>query len=424
VDGLRNPVVGPQYPIHFEEFDMRNTTGLIPICTAILALMAGQQATAEERKSVDSAVLYGFVRLDAVYDKKAQSADDWASFLMTQPTEGSRTNDRIYMTARTSRLGVKGSFAAGTVKYQLEGDYNGNTMEQDASNTSGGIRLGTLGSNSMGFRLRHANLQVGNWTLGQTWSTAFDGASMPETVEFNPSLTATALRQPQVRYSTDLGKGSSLHVALENPSSSLVANSAWATRNQTPDLVGRLTHEANWGHVSLMAVAHRYSVFEQEQVGDNWQTKENGKTASATGHLFALGGSYVMESGRLVYGASIGNGAGRYQWASLLQGIAMTADGSVERFKSRGLHVGYTHKWSAGVRSNLNYARVMFDDTEVFVDGLHNKRLSQMQVNTIVGLAKGVEAGVEYEQGERIQLGAAATSSKESRVNFMVMASF
>lgn len=403
---------------------MRNSAGLIPVCTAILSLISTQHVMAGEKVMGDSAVLYGFVRLDAVYDKKAQSADDWASFLMTQPKEGSRTNDRLYMTARTSRLGVKGSLAAGTVKYQLEGDYNGNTMEQDASNASGGVRLGTLGTNSMGFRLRQANIQVGNWTVGQTWSTAFDGASTPETVEFNPSLTSTALRQPQVRYSADLGQGSSLHLALENPSSSLVANSAWATRNQLPDLVGRMTHEASWGHLSLMAVAHRYNVYQQEQVGGTWRTKENGKTASATEQLVALGGSYVMDSGKLVYGASIGNGAGRYQWASLLQGIAMTAGGSVQRFKSRGLHVGYTHKWSADVRSNLNYARVMFDDAEVFVDGLHNKRLNQMQVNTVVGLAKGVEAGVEYEQGERVQLGAAATSSKESRVNFMVMASF
>ncbi len=406
---------GPLLLIHFGEIQMKKTTGLMMACMASMALMNSQRAMAEE-KAGDSAVVYGFVRLDAVYDRQAQSADDWASFLMTQPKEGARTNDRLYMTARTSRLGVKGSFAQGAVKYQLEGDYNGNTMEQDSGNASGGIRLGTLGTNSMGFRLRQANIQFGNWTVGQTWSTAFDGASMPESVEFNPPLTATALRQPQVRYSVDLGQGASVHVALENPSSSLVANNAWATRNRQPDLVGRLSHYADWGHLSVMAVAHRYDVYEKD--------KENGLTASAVGQLFSLGGSLNLGADRLVYGAASGNGAGRYQWASLLQGIAMSNDGSIQRFKSTGFHVGYTHKWSADVRSNINYARTVFDDTQTFVDGLHNKRLSQSQINTIVGLAKGVEAGVEYEQGERVQLGTAATTSKEARMNFMVMASF
>lgn len=392
---------------------MKKTTRHMSIGLTVSALLACSGVCAQENAQADSAVIYGFVRMDAVYDKRAQSADDWASFLMTQPADPQRKS--VYLTARTSRLGVRGSLSGGKVKYQLEGDFNGSTIEQDANNASGGIRLGTFATNSMGFRLRQANVQVGNWTVGQTWSTAFDGASAPETVEFNPHLTATAIRQPQVRYSMGLGDGASLHVALENPST-FVANvdsvAGWSTHNSRPDLLARYTQQAAWGHVSLMTAMHHY------------QLVKGVESTTANGGLLALGGSFNLGADdRLVYGLSSGDGAGRYQWASLLQGAYQRADATLSTFKSNAFHVGYAHKWTVDVRSNLNYARAKFSDTNDFLDGLHNKRLSQLQLNTLVTFYKGVEAGIELEQGSRELMGTGAVN-KESRINSMLMVAF
>ena len=70
--------------------------------------------------------LYGFVRLDGTLDLKGSSADsgDWGGFLMTQPIDGSAAANRkgdTYITARTSRLGVKGKLGDGAVDFKLEG---------------------------------------------------------------------------------------------------------------------------------------------------------------------------------------------------------------------------------------------------------------------------------------------------------------
>lgn len=374
--------------------------------TMALLTMAGS-VSAQDKTTGNSATLYGFVRLDAIYDNNAQSADDWGSFLMTQPAATKANKRNFYATARTSRLGVKGAVADGMVKYQLEGDMNGNTNEV-------GVRPGTLATNSTAFRMRQAHLSVGSWLMGQTWSTAFDGASMPESVEFNPPLTAVALRQAQVRYTADFGNGKSLAVALENPSSfTMGLAEGVGDKNKRPDLVARFSNYADWGHVSLMGVSHQYAT-------------DTDRTAN--GSLLALGGSINLGAGtKVVMGLTSGNGAGRYQWSSLLQGAVARADGSISTFKSSGYHLGLTVPWgSTGVRSNLNYAATTFKDKAVgeYLPGLHNKKLSQVQLNTFFPLAKGVEAGVELETGTRKQMDIKQADSKESRVNFMVSANF
>lgn len=391
-----------------KKFVNRRHSNAICIALGITTLAVGASAQAQQDSTGNSATLYGFVRLDAIFDNKAQSADDWASFLMTQPASTANHDKGFYATARTSRLGVKGAMADGQVKYQLEGDMNGNTNE-------GGVRPGTLATNSTGFRLRQANISTGNWLFGQTWSTAFDGASMPESVEFNPPLTAVALRQAQVRYTADFGAGNSLAVALENPSSNIyVTDGISSNKNKRPDLVTRFSHQADWGHLSLMGVSHEYAL-------------DTGK--SAIGSLLALGASANLGAGgsRLVAGLTSGNGAGRYQWASILQGAYQRTDGSINTFKSTGYHVGLALPWGApGVRSNFNYAATTFNDVAngQFVSGLHNKKLSQIQLNTFFPLAKGVEGGIELETGTRKQMDISQADGKESRINFMVTASF
>lgn len=374
-------------------------------------------AVAQDKAAGDSATLYGFVRLDGIYDLKAQSTGDWGSFLMMQPGSNAPKGG-TYMTARASRLGVKGAIAGGTVKYQLEGDMNGTDADMNQN-----AHPGTLATNSTGFRLRHANIQTGNWLFGQTWSTAFDGASLPETVEFNPGLTAVAIRQPQVRYTSDFGQGASLSVAAENPAVNAadavtLNGDGVSNKNKHPDFTARYSKYADWGHVSVFGVTRKY-------------TRDDGTTStSANGSLLGLGGSVTAPSGRFVYGATSGNGAGRYQWGSLLQGATLVGN-DIKTFKTTGFHVGYTHNWAGGVRSNIAYASFKFKN-DAAINGLggitNTKNMTQMQLNTFFPIAKGVEAGVEYETGKRDDIATTGvvtkSAGKESRINFAVVSSF
>lgn len=386
----------------------------------LATVAATNAAVAQDKAAGDSTsfTVYGFARLDTIYDFKAQSTGDWASFLMLQPGDGAAKGG-TYMTARASRMGVKGALSGGTVKYQIEADLNGTDADMNES-----AHPGTLATNSTGVRLRHANIETGNWLFGQAWSTAFDGASMPETVEFNPVLTAVAIRQPQVRYTADLGQGASWSVAAENAAVNgadfgvSTGGAAPNNHSKSPDFTTRFSKYADWGHVSLFGVMRKY-------------TQDNGTTStSANGSLLGLGGSVNAPSGRLVYGVTSGNGAGRYQWGSLLQGATLVGN-NIKTFKTTAYHVGYTQNWTGGVRSNIAYATMKFANDSAIngLGGITNiKNMTQMQINTFFPITKGVEAGVEYETGKRDDINTAgvvtAGAGKESRINFVVVSNF
>lgn len=389
----------------------------------LAVLSATGTAMAQDKAAGDSATLYGFVRLDGIYDMKAASAGDWGSFLPLQPGDGAAKGGS-YMTARASRLGVKGSISGGTVKYQLEGDMNGTDADQNQN-----TRPGTLATNSTGFRLRQANIQTGSWLFGQTWSTAFDGASLPETVEFNPGLTAVAIRQPQVRYTADFGQGASLSVAAENSATNgadFTKAAGSSSQSKTPDFTTRFSKYADWGHISVFGVMRKFT--------QDTTTTANGITTtsskSANGSLLGLGGSMNVPTGRFVYGLTSGNGAGRYQWGSLLQGATLVGN-DIKTFKTTAYHVGYTHNWSGNVRSNIAYTSFKFGKDAAIngQGGITNaSNMTQMHLNTFFPIAKGVEAGIEYETGKRDDINQAgvvsAGAGKESRINLAVVSNF
>ena len=380
----------------------------------LLALSVPALGIAGSVQTNSDVELYGFVRLDATLDLKGSNGDagDWGGFIMTQPIDGSaeaKKKGDTYLTARTSRLGVKGKLGDSAVGFKLEGDFNGTTAEA--------ARPGQLGTNSTGFRIRQAYLDYNGWLAGQTWSNFEDLPSLPESVQWNPPLTAAAPRQPQVRYTFDLGSGSSVSLALENAQSFSFSPNDF---DRGLDFTGKWSLFTNWGHVSLRGVAHQYRV-------------NDGTTSrSTTGHLLGLSGSVNLPTGRLVYGLFEGDGAGRYQWGSLLEGAVDTGT-DISKFKSKAFHLGYTHNWTSSIRSNIAYATVRFDDNPNAISNLHNKSVSQAILNTFVGIAKGTEVGVEYSDGRRKLMTPVVDpaanplgrdTGRESRINLMVTAAF
>ena len=386
---------------------------LIALSCVGSVVFAEDSTQSSESTFKNNAVLYGFVRFDTVYDIKGQSNDDWASFLMTQPLSNGSNDHQIYMTARTSRLGVMGTLND-TVKYNLEGDFEG-----PAGDYNTGVRPSTLGTNSVGFRLRQAYLETHGWLFGQTWTNAADLASMPETVEFNPNLTASAIRQAQIRYTSPNWSGSTLSFSLENPSSYAYSqqNNFSYDVNRVPDFITRYNYGDKWGHIAGIGVVQQYAV------------NDGVSSRSAIGNLVGLAGNVNIESDNLVFGVFRGNGAGRYQWGSLLQGAVDTGT-SISEFKTVSEHIGYTHKWNEIIRSNIVYSGMKFDNNPngaLIAANLpyitNNHSLYEFEINTFYKIDKGVEAGIEYEQGKRKDANGLVLGD-ESRINFMAMANF
>lgn len=113
-----------------------------------------------------------------------------------------RRDDTIEMYSEARmRVDVRSVTELGTVRGYVEGEF------QDDDTRTGG----TLG-------LRHAYIQIGNWTLGKTRSTYLHDASGPS---YSDPYTvvgdnSTAIRRTQIRYTQPFGQGVSLALAIEN----------------------------------------------------------------------------------------------------------------------------------------------------------------------------------------------------------------
>ena len=379
--------------------------------SAALAFASGAWAH-EVPTTLGSATAYGFLQLNGVYDITPQSPSTWYTNLARQPAD-SKPRGGAYLTARNSRLGLKGKFPDGETSFLLEADFHGNNNENVTRPVA-----------STAFRLRHAYVESGSWLFGQAWSNAFDAGASLESVDTSSQLTSGGVRQAQVRYTTDLSPQAKFSLSLENPavypasantSQAATVTTATATASsRTPDIVLRATHTADWGHLSAIALTHDY-VF------------DNGiSTRSNTGGLMGLSGSFKLANDKLVYGVYRGAGAGRYQWGTTYQ-AAFDDGNQVQTFKSSSYHYGYTHKWNDKVRTNFNRSYVLFDDQVVpalksLENQVNNKRLSQYQINTFVALNKSVEAGAEWAYGKRD--GQDKSVSHEQRVNFSLTARF
>jgi hypothetical protein len=415
--------------------------GAVALATALLtspAVGSAQEKPGEMKIPGTNTTLKlnGFVEMDALYDLSGADedirGDDWASFLEFQPLDKGETfKNRLYMTARTSRVGLTLTTPTkGTpIVVRVEGDFNSPTAFNYSTEAT---------TNGVGFRLRHAYGEYAGFLVGQTWSNFMDLGSLPDTVDFNPHGAFALTRQIGIRYTAKVGKGS-LSVAAENPQSvvqnTIVSNSYTVGRefDRVPDLSASYTMPLSFGHVNVRAVAQEYQGV----------SPFDGSKDSKFGWGAGVSGSVNIAKDALVWSVQGGDGIGKYMFQSLFQGAAFTGS-DIETWKTIAYHVGYTHNWSAAARSNVIWTQTFFDKNDdlaglafdpdatgasVFGNAGANKRVDAAIVNTFVSPVKGIDIGLEYFWGQRKVFHAALADTSndtgtQHRVNALVRYSF
>ena len=367
--------------------------------TLTAALLVSFQAQSADQTALSTATPYGFIQLNATYENTPANGAAAYSVLAKQPADNGLAGG-FYGTARASRLGLKGSLLNNAGTYLLEADFGGSLPTNGKS------------SASTSFNLRHAYIQSGSWLVGQTWTNVYDLDAAPETIDSGAPINSTGLRQAQVRYQLVKNDADTIHLSVETPTASLGTNKDGVAlindRASRPDVTFRWSHKQAWGQVSLAGTSLQY-------VYDNAN-----QANTANGYLLGLTGSVNVGNGKLIGGVTKGNGAGRYLWGSTYQGAFF--DGTqLKTFMSDSQMVGYQHKWSDKVRSNLNYSVLTFADTPN-APSVDNKQLRQYLVNTFVAVAPGIELGVEWEGGKRMLFN--QNVHYDNRVNMQVRASF
>jgi hypothetical protein len=392
-------------------FSKLAATGLALAALALPAAGSAQDAKAGEFKIPGTNTilkLNGFVELDATYDFDGATDDirgtDWASFLEFQPLDkGERFKEKLYLTARTSRVGLTTTTPTGwgALVVRVEGDFNDPSAFNFSTEPT---------TNGVGFRLRHAYGEVGGLLIGQTWGTFNDLGSFPDTVDFNGHGAFGANRRPMIRYTLPVAKGS-LAFALENPQSvvsgGFYPQSATVGReyDRFPDVVANLTMPFSAGHVSARVTALEYRGAPTLAGGGA------GEEDSKWGFAGALSGSLKFARETFVWGVQAGDGLGLHNFQTLFQGAAFNAQGEIDTWKALSYHVGLTHAFSDAVRANVIFTQTFIEpNDELHVPGsfvfgdptLVNQRVDALYVNTFFAPVKNVEFGVEYNWGQRV----------------------
>lgn len=335
----------------------------------------------------------GFIKLDAMFSQHSDQqragnvGDDFLVPSTIAVGDGSNKGDVIFDTnSKLSRLWFKTVTMTdvGEVKSYIEMDFNGGTDERIVNQSSTG--------------LRHAyfswkNSEDSSLLAGQTWSTFFNVASLPESVDFvGPTSGTIFIRQAQLRYTQALGNGRWM-VAAENPSVGLYDAGSGFDDNQVdsssiPDLIARYDGSASGLNYSAAAMVRQINYDD----GTNDDSKVGyGITASGK-YVFSNGDDFkfMLSQGQL----------GRYIALNAFRDGAVEANGDVELITSMGGFIAYRHMWSEKLRSTLSYAYSQADNPNNLVADV-TQSVSNTNVNLMYSPTKNLTFGGEYFMAQR-----------------------
>lgn len=292
------------------------------------------------------------------------------------PTGTTDESANLDLHARQSRLFLKSATALDngkTVKGYLEIDF---------MSTAGGDERVTNGYTP---ELRHAVISYENWTLGQTWTTFMDTATLPDSLDFIGNTDgAVFVRQPQLRYTHG-----AFQFSAENPQTTVTPNSGGtrivADDNVVPDLVARYNHSAGWGSFMAALMARELSY-------------ENGTLNDTTvGYGASLSAKVNLPAGDdLRFTLIAGEGLGRYVALNASNDAVVDASQGLEAIGLTAYSASFRHQWSPKWRSSLMWSQLLVDNDVALTGKAVAESTQSVAVNLIRQVADKYLVGVEY----------------------------
>jgi len=329
----------------------------------------------------------GYAKLSAIYSDtdSGQLQDTFGKggrefyIPLTIPVGNGSSSQRFDMTARESRLNIKGSTKLGEHKV-------GMYLEMDFLTTTEGNEVAT---NSSAPRMRHYFFTFDNWLFGQTWTTFMDTSVLPEAVDFLAAVEGTVfIRQAQIRYTAG-----NLQLALENPSNfvSGIDSDERDYGSTLPDVTANYKIKTDWGHLRLNGLVRQISVEEEPDGGID--DDEIGYGIGVTGKV------KVGSSDDVRFSVHYGDGMGRYTSVALVKD-AMIINNNLETVKSTAAFAAYRHVWDGKSSSNFIYSMADTDNPNG-AGGGESKSASSITINYLYRPVKQVTYGIMYLAGER-----------------------
>ncbi len=254
-----------------------------------------------------------------------------------------------------------------------------------SAGTGGDERL----TNATSPNVRHAFLRWNNLLAGQTWTTFFNVAALPENVDFvGPAEGTIFVRQAQLRYTNGPWQ-----FALENPETTVTpfggGGRIVTDTAHIPDLVARYNHNADWGHFSVAAMGRQLGI------------DLNGQRERETAIALSLSGRFDVGENDIRWMVSGGPGIGRYLGLNTANEAVLDADGRLETIDAYGGFLSYRHLWNDRWRSNFTLSAFRADNDTDLTGTALTKSAESAHVNLIYQANRHLRFGLEYQHARR-----------------------
>lgn len=332
----------------------------------------------------------GYVKADLIQDLDPIDSTD--TFVTTTIPVGAPHRENARFHARQSRLSFDTRWRTGgdVTKVFAEADFFGD---------------GADGSEV--FRLRHAYGTLRRVTVGKTWTTFTDPSAVPQTLDTEGAVSNVNRRQGLIRWTQPImNDGVTFAIALENPSIDIDIPEGVPghERTESPDLVGRLRLERDWGEFQAAGLVRELGF---QPVG------EEVITATAWGFNFT-GSFLVTPCTKGYFQITFGEGIGSYRGSADVVATGPTTAQVVPMF---GWMLGVKQQWADRLTSNFTFSRLELSD----IPGQDPDNLfgtTYLAVNLIYNPYERVFWGVEYLHGIRENARRADASANRLQMSF------
>jgi hypothetical protein len=210
------------------------------------------------------------------------------------------------------------------------------------------------------FRLRHAYITAGDFTIGQTWTNLTFLEAIPIMIDFAAGDALFGGRAAQIRYTNTLNDRWELAVSAEDLQFLGIQNSnglPGKATTQWPLFTARADYNYDGGMVSFGA-----------SIGQlHWDGFENEPSDSAAQYALLVGGRQnIGDRAFATYHLSYTEGAGEniMAFAGTDANAVLEADGTLTTFPSFAAVIGFGYDWSPSWTIQGSYAYGVLDTPE------------------------------------------------------------
>ena len=284
--------------------------------------------------------LGGFVRAEANYDFDSLGFQPTVS-VRRIPLDGSAddnaTQSQFHVRNSRMNLDYRRNTGSGELRTFVEWDFFGVNGREFINNYE--------------LRLRHAAAGIGNLYVGQWWSQFDDVSTTPEGADYGGPLGVPVLRNPGVRWATDVGTNWRAGLGIENPTGDLDGPEVLLASDSVPDITGFVRYGQSWGHVRLAGLMRRLeSDLDEQFVG---ALNMSGRVALPYGER-RDNVSFQLQAGE-----------GFTHYYSTFAGVGLNgvvdADGNVEATGVVAGFLAFQHWWNARWRSTVQASFMELD---------------------------------------------------------------